>query len=143
MKAERPPLKRRCVFLEDAIWERLGERARVDDVSIGTLVRELLNEGIEARNAGGGGVGKTRAVALQALLEDVAEGVKDHAALIGAVGRTAIGLQQLLVHWAAREGGLDDDEDELLAEVTAVGVEGWQQVLDELAAGATKARVEG
>lgn len=54
------------------------------------------------------------------------------AMLIGAVGRTALGNEQLLVHWATRDEDFGVGEEELSAELHAVGAEGWQQVLAEL-----------
>jgi len=56
------------------------------------------------------------------------------AMLIGVVGSTALGNQQLLVHWATRDGGFGVGEEELSAELQVLGAEGWQQVLAELRA---------
>jgi hypothetical protein len=101
-------------------------------VSIGRLVRRLLIEGIESGEAGAGGIGRTKADRLLAQVEDLTEEIRDHAALIGAVGRSSISVQQLLVFWASREGGLGVNQEELMAELEVAGAAGWQQVLDEL-----------
>jgi hypothetical protein len=121
------------MFVDDTVWSRLTERAKAEGVSIGRLVRRFLIEGIESGEAGAGGVGKTKADRLLAQVQDIAEEIRDHAALIGAVGRSSIGTQQLLVFWASRDGALDFSQEELMAQLQVSGAEGWQQVLDELA----------
>ena len=57
----------------------------------------------------------------RAVVEGLAEAVRDQASLTGAVGRTAMGTQALILHWAGREDALGVDEEELSAELQAVG----------------------
>ena len=48
---------------------------------------------------------------------------------IELLGPPTFGTQQLLAHWAARDGGAKVNEDELLAEVRAVGGDEWEQAV--------------
>ena len=118
--------------MEPGLWARLKARAGVEGTSISSLVRELLNDGVEARDGGPGAVPPSKAERLLELVEGLAEAVRDQASLTGAVGRAALGTQALILHWAGRDGALGVDEEELSAELQAVGAEAWQQVLDEL-----------
>jgi hypothetical protein len=47
------------------------------------------------------------------------------------LGPPTLGTQRLLAHWAARDGGVKVNEDELLAEVRAVGADEWEQAVAE------------
>jgi len=47
------------------------------------------------------------------------------------LGPPTIGTQRLLAHWAARDGSVKVGEDELLAEVRAVGADEWEQAVTE------------
>jgi hypothetical protein len=66
--------------------------------------------------------------------DELAEVVRSLTAAVGEMGAGTLGLIHLLAHWAARTGGLKASEDEILAEVWAVGADKWSQVLEELAA---------
>jgi Arc/MetJ-type ribon-helix-helix transcriptional regulator len=66
--------------------------------------------------------------------DELAEVVRSLTAALGEMGAGTLGLIHLLAHWAARTGGLKASEDEILAEVWAVGADKWSQVLEELAA---------
>jgi hypothetical protein len=66
--------------------------------------------------------------------DELAEVVRSLSAALGEMGAGTLGLIHLLAHWAARTGGLKASEDEILAEVWAVGADKWAQVLEELAA---------
>ena len=123
---------RRAFVIEPALWARLKARAVVEGTSISSLVRELLDDGVGAREAGPGAVPPTKAERLLELVEALVEAVRDQASLTGAVGRTAMATQALILHWAGRDDALGVDEDELSAELQGVGAEAWQQVLDEL-----------
>jgi hypothetical protein len=50
---------------------------------------------------------------------------------IELLGPPTLGTQRLLAHWAARDGGMKVNEDELLAEVRAVGADEWEQAIAE------------
>ena len=47
------------------------------------------------------------------------------------LGPPTLGTQRLLAHWAARDGGIKVNEDELLAEVRTVGTDEWEQAVAE------------
>ena len=128
---------RRGLLFEDGLWRRLKARAEAEKTTVSTLVRDMLQRGIEAREAGPGAVGRSKADRLLEVAEHLADELRSVAALVGAVGRHAIGSQYLLVHWAAREEAFGVSEDELDAELQEVGAEGWAQVVDELRESAT------
>lgn len=65
--------------------------------------------------------------------DELADAVRTLSSLLSEMGPGVLGVLHLLAHWAAKSGSLKVSEDELLAEVMAVGSERWQQVLDELA----------
>jgi Arc/MetJ-type ribon-helix-helix transcriptional regulator len=66
--------------------------------------------------------------------DELGDVVRSLTAAVGEMGAGTLGLIHLLAHWAARTGGLKASEDEILAEVWAVGADKWSQVLEELAA---------
>jgi plasmid stability protein len=123
---------RRGLIFDDELWQRLKARAEAEKGSISTLVRELLREAIEIREAGPGAVPMTKADQLVQATERTVDELWIVTQLVGAVGRSVIGMQHLLLHWATRENALGVNEDDLDAELQAVGAEGWAQVLDEL-----------
>jgi hypothetical protein len=119
------------LLVERSLWDRLKERARVEDVPVSSLVRQLLCFGLDARQAGQGAIPKTRADLLAEHVEECLNQLRVLALLVGAVGRPVLANQQLMVHWATRDGGYGVNEDDLLAELQAAGAESWAQVLDE------------
>jgi hypothetical protein len=48
---------------------------------------------------------------------------------VDLVGPPTYGLLRLVAHWATRDGGVRVNEDELLAEVRAVGADEWEQAV--------------
>src|SRR5262249_62364420 len=50
-------------------------------------------------------------------------------AAMNILGPPALGVLRLLAFWAARGGGLKVNEDELLAEIRAVGSDEWEQAM--------------
>jgi hypothetical protein len=50
-------------------------------------------------------------------------------AALDILGPPAFGILRLLAHWATQGGGLRVNEDELLAEVRAVGADEWEQAM--------------
>jgi len=47
------------------------------------------------------------------------------------LGPATLGTQRLLAHWAAGNGGVRVNEDELLSEVRTVGADEWEQAIAE------------
>ena len=45
------------------------------------------------------------------------------------IGPPTFGLLRLLAHWAARDGGVKVNEDELLAELRVTGADEWEQAV--------------
>jgi hypothetical protein len=54
-------------------------------------------------------------------------------AAVDMLGPPAFGILRLLAFWAAQGGGLKINEDELLAEVRAVGADEWEQAMADAA----------
>jgi hypothetical protein len=52
-------------------------------------------------------------------------------AAVDILGPPAFGMLRLPAHWATQGGGLKVSEDELLAEVRAVGADEWEQAISE------------
>jgi hypothetical protein len=84
-------------------------------------IRECLAVGMETIR-GREGVPGGRVEELLAAIESVRVAVE-------LLGPPTPGTQRLLAHWAARDGAVKVSEDELLAEVRAVGADEWDQVI--------------
>jgi hypothetical protein len=123
---------RRGLLFEDALWQRLKARAEAEKTTISTLVRDILQTSIEAREVGRGAVGPSNAERLLEMTEHVTRELRNLATLIGSVGKPVMASQRLLVHWITHEDSLGVNADDLDAELQAVGAEGWAQILDEL-----------
>ncbi len=86
-------------------------------------IRECLAVGMETIR-GREGVPGGRVEELLGAIESIRVAVE-------LLGPPTLGTQRLLAHWAARDGGVKVSEDELLAEVRAVGVDEWEQAVAE------------
>jgi plasmid stability protein len=124
------------LLLQPSLKARLEGRAQVEGRSLGELARDLLSAAIEAREAGPDAIARSRADRLVELAEEKLNELRTLSMLVGAVGRTVLGNQQLLVHWATREDDFGISDEVLSAELQAAGAEGWQQILAELRASA-------
>lgn len=51
--------------------------------------------------------------------------------MLDILGPPTLGILRLLAHWATQGGGLKVNEDELMAEVRAVGADEWEQATAE------------
>jgi hypothetical protein len=51
--------------------------------------------------------------------------------MLDILGPPTLGMLRLLAHWATQGGGLKVNEDELLAEIRAVGADEWEQATAE------------
>ncbi len=51
--------------------------------------------------------------------------------MLDILGPPTLGMLRLLAHWATQGGGLKVNEDELLAEIRAVGADEWEQATTE------------
>jgi len=63
--------------------------------------------------------------------EDLLEAFEGLRAVVELLGPPTFGMLRLLAHWAARGGGLKVTEDELIAELRAVGADEWEQAVGE------------
>lgn len=64
-------------------------------------------------------------------VEELLGAIESVRVAVDLLGPPAFGTQRLLAHWAARDGGVKVNEDELLAEVRAVGADEWEQAVAE------------
>jgi len=64
-------------------------------------------------------------------VEEVLGAIESVRVAVELLGPPTLGTQRLLAHWATRGGGVNVDEDELLAEVRAVGADEWEQTISE------------
>jgi hypothetical protein len=64
-------------------------------------------------------------------VEEVLGAIESVRLAVELLGPSTLGTQRLLAHWAARDGGVRVNEDELLAEVRSVGADEWEQAVAE------------
>jgi hypothetical protein len=102
----------------------LERTARAAGQGEAELVRELLTEALAAREDHRPGK-REREERVLARLEGLVARVND----IGTSTRAAV---RLLAHWATQSGAVRVSEDELLAELRAVGKDEWQQAVEEM-----------
>lgn len=67
--------------------------------------------------------------------EDLLKRLENLAARLDDIGTSTRAAVRLLAHWATQAGAVHVSEDELLAELRAVGRDEWQQAVEELDAG--------
>jgi len=63
--------------------------------------------------------------------DELLEAVDGLRAALDIVGPPTFGVLRLLAHWVAQSGGVKVSEDELLAELRAVGADEWEQAVAE------------
>jgi hypothetical protein len=63
--------------------------------------------------------------------DEVLEILERLGAAVDILGPPTFGILRLLAHWATQGGGVKVNEDELLAEVRAVGADEWEQATAE------------
>jgi hypothetical protein len=105
--------------IERTLKVELQQLARVAGKTDSDFVRELLISAAKDRPNRGAGDGM-----LRAQLDELAFRLDD----VGVSTRAAV---RLLAHWAAQSGAVRVTEDELLAELRAVGRDEWQQAVEE------------
>jgi hypothetical protein len=110
--------------VDRSVKTTLEAAAREAQMPESEFVRELLTWAVTVRvNARSGEPNDNEE--LLARLENVAARLDD----IGITTRSAV---RLLAHWATQAGAVRVSEDELLAELRAVGRDEWQQAVEEL-----------
>jgi hypothetical protein len=110
--------------VDRALKTSLERAARAAGQAEAELVRGLLVEALAAREDQRPGF-QEKEERLLARLEDVTARVND----IGVSARAAV---RLLAHWATQSGAVRVSEDELLAELRAVGQDEWQQAVEDM-----------
>jgi hypothetical protein len=105
--------------IDRTLKAQLQHLARVAGKTDSDFVRELLTSAAKHPPAGGAVDGM-----LRAQLDELAFRLDD----VGVSTRAAV---RLLAHWAAQSGAVRVTEDELLAELRAVGRDEWQQAVEE------------
>lgn len=113
------------VRVDRTVKAALEQAARAAGQGEAELVRELLTEALAAREERRPGM-RGRDELVLGRLEELAARVND----IGVSARAAV---RLLAHWATQSGAVRVSEDELLAELRAVGSDEWQQAIQEMA----------
>ncbi len=63
--------------------------------------------------------------------DELLEAVDRLRAALDILGPPTFGMLRLLAHWVAQSGGVRVSEDELLAELRAVGADEWEQAVGE------------
>jgi hypothetical protein len=63
--------------------------------------------------------------------EELLEAFEGVRAVLELLGPPTFGLMRLLAHWAAQAEGVKFSEDELLAELRAVGADEWEQAVGD------------
>jgi hypothetical protein len=108
-----------------AVKDELELAAHVSGKGEGEVLRDLLTEALAARAAHARAPDLAQHEALFARLDELEKRLDD----VGISTRSAV---RLLAHWATQAGAVRVSEDELLAELRAVGRDEWQQAVEEL-----------
>jgi hypothetical protein len=110
--------------VDRSVKETLQAAAREAQMPESEFIRELLTWAVSVRVKGSPG-GPTDNEDLLARIENLAARLDD----VGISTRSAV---RLLAHWATQAGAVRVSEDELLAELRAVGRDEWQQAVEEM-----------
>jgi hypothetical protein len=97
--------------------------AKLNGITRSDAIRECLAVGMETIR-GREGVPGGR-------IEEVLGAIESVRVAVELLGPPTLGTQRLLAHWATRDGGVKVNEDELLAELRAVGADEWEQAIAE------------
>jgi hypothetical protein len=106
-----------------ALVREIEGHARRTGTTRSDAIRECLAVGMETIQ-GREGVPGGR-------IEEVLGAIEGVRVAVELLGPPTLGTQRLLAHWATRDGGVRVNEDELLAEVRAVGADEWEQAVAE------------
>ncbi len=106
-----------------ALVREIDSHATRTGVTRSDAIRECLAVGMETIQ-GRQGVPGGR-------IEEVLGAIESVRVAVELLGPPTLGTQRLLAHWATRDGGVKVAEDELLAELRAVGADEWEQAVSE------------
>ncbi len=106
-----------------ALVREIEGHAKLTGITRSDAIRECLTVGLETIR-GREGVPGGR-------IEEVLGAIETVRVAVELLGPPTLGTQRLLAHWATRDGGVKVNEDELLAELRAVGADEWEQAISE------------
>lgn len=109
--------------LPPALIREIASHAKRAGVSRSDALRDCLAVGLETIR-GREGVPAGRVDELLGALDAVRVS-------LDLVGPPTFGMLRLLAHWAAKDGAVKVNEDELLAEVRSAGADEWEQAVAE------------
>ena len=109
--------------LEPQLVRDIDAHAEKAGTTRSDAIRDCLAIGLETI-AERGGIPAGRA-------EHLLEALDGLRTAMDILGPPTFGLLRLLAHWATQGGGVKVNEDELLAEVRAVGGDEWEQAIAE------------
>jgi antitoxin component of RelBE/YafQ-DinJ toxin-antitoxin module len=109
--------------LEPQLVRDIDAHAEKAGITRSDAIRDCLAIGLETI-AERGGIPAGRA-------EHLLEALDGLRTAMDILGPPTFGLLRLLAHWATQGGGVKVNEDELLAEVRAVGGDEWEQAIAE------------
>ena len=105
------------------------------------LVREIEGHAKQAGTTRSDAIRECLAVGMETIreregvpggrVEELLGAIESVRVAVELLGPPTLGTQRLLAHWAARDAGVKVSEDELLAEVRAVGADEWDQAVAE------------
>lgn len=121
--SEEESLKWVSARLEPQLIRDLDAHAEKAGVTRSDAIRDCLAIGLETV-AERGGIPAGRA-------EQLLEALDGLRAAVDILGPPAFGMLRLMAHWATHGGGVKVNEDELLAELRAVGGDEWEQAIAE------------
>lgn len=121
--AEGESLKWVSARLEPQLIRDLDAHAEKAGMTRSDAIRDCLAIGLETV-AERGGIPTGRAEQLL----DALDGLRT---AMDILGPPTFGMMRLLAHWATQGGGVKVNEDELLAELRAVGGDEWEQAIAE------------
>ncbi len=111
------------VKIDTALRREIDAYAEAHGVSRSRAAGHFLSIGREAIHERDGVPG-SRA-------DELLEAVDGLRAALDILGPPTFGMLRLLAHWVAQTGGVKVSEDELLAELRAVGADEWEQAVGE------------
>ncbi len=111
------------VKVDTALRQEIDAYAEAHGVSRSRAAGHFLSIGQEAIHERDGVPG-SRA-------DELLEAVDGLRAALDILGPPTFGMLRLIAHWVAQTGGVKVSEDELLAELRAVGADEWEQAVGE------------
>jgi len=109
--------------LEPQLVRNIDAHAEKAGITRSDAIRDCLAIGLETV-AERGGIPAGRA-------EQLLEALDGLRSAMDILGPPTFGMLRLLAHWATQGGGVKVNEDELLAELRAVGGDEWEQAIAE------------